>query len=107
MVKKKSNSQVALAAVKAIQALLHFKEDMSREVESTLMSIFRSVAMLHGVNCFQAVPVVCCNAIFCLAVKPCKGNFQKEVGSRHNHYILSLSIIFDEYLIFFVGGNPP
>ena len=48
MVKKKSSSKVALAAVKAIQALLHFKEDdMSREVKSTLMSIFRSVAMLY------------------------------------------------------------
>ena len=48
IVKKKSNSKVALAAVKAIQALLHFKEeDMSREVKSTLMSIFRSVAMLY------------------------------------------------------------
>ena len=70
MVKKKSNSKVALAAVKAIQALLHSKEDMmSREVKSTLTSIFRSVAMLNGVNCFQAVPVVCCYAIFCLAVK--------------------------------------
>ena len=50
MVKKKSNSKVALAAVKAIQALLHYKdEDMSREVKSTLMSIFRSVAMLYCV----------------------------------------------------------
>ena len=49
IVKKKSNSKVALAAVKAIQALLHFKEDTSREVKSTLMSIFRSVAMLYCV----------------------------------------------------------
>ena len=48
--KKRSNSKVALVAVKAVQSLLPIEEGATTEVVSTLMSVFRSVSIMHRVR---------------------------------------------------------
>ena len=45
---KRSNSKVALAAVKALQSLLPFEEGAAAEVGSTLVSVFRSVSFIES-----------------------------------------------------------
>ena len=45
--KKRSNSKVALVAVKAVQSLLPIEEGATTEVVSTLMSVFRSVSFMY------------------------------------------------------------
>ena len=48
--KKRSNSKVALVATKAVQSLLPIEEGATTEVVSTLMSVFRSVSIMHRVR---------------------------------------------------------